>query len=514
MSSEQTIREIRLGKVDKLRELGFDPYLVERYTQTHSVTELIDGFDSLREKHVSIAGRIQNIRVMGKAAFVEVSSGDAKIQAYIRKNDVGDALWEVFGLLDIGDHIGVQGKLDLTRTEEKTIFATEFLPLSKALQTVPFPQQKDGQEWYGLTNKDVRYRHRHLDLATNRQARNMLLTRSKIVKAVRDYLDSLGYLEVECPMLQIEAGGAAATPFLSHYNAYDTDVKLRISLELYLKRIICGDVPKVYELGRVFRNEGVDDNHNPEFTLLEFYEAYINLEDVMEIVEGLCKYVCQTVFGSTVIETNGQTIDFGQKWARVDMMDEIEKASGITKAELSSLEAAQKALSRVGLTTKKAGQLGGIIEKLLEVYVEPKLVQPTFVVNYPLETSPLAKKDPNNPGFTRRFEGYVLGGELCNAFSEINDPIDQRSRFELQAGMKAAGDDEAHPFDEEFLYALECGMPPTGGCGIGIDRLVKILTGASNLREILMFPFMRPTEGHHEDEQEADEVTDAAPSGV
>lgn len=474
--------------------MGMDPFLQEKFVYTHTVTQVLADFEGLQESAtpVSVAGRIQNIRLMGKAAFAELTDGESKIQLYIKMNDVGETLWKAFGLMDIGDHLGCTGSANLTKTGERTLFLTTLIPLSKTLHTIPYPQEKDGQEWYGLADKETRYRHRHLDLATNRKSRQMLINRSKIVRAVRNYMDGLGYLEVECPMLQMEAGGAAARPFLSHYNAYETDVKLRISLELYLKRIICGDIPKVYELGRVFRNEGVDDNHNPEFTLLEFYEAFINLEDVMEIVEGLCKHVCQEVFSTTAVQIGEHLIEFGKPWERLDMMTAIERESGVTAEELSSLATAQRALERLNLKTKKSGSLGGIIEKLLEVYVEPKLIQPTFIVGYPLETSPLAKKDPSRPGFTRRFEGYVVGGELCNAFSEINDPIDQRERFDDQALQREGGDDEAHPHDEDFLFALECGMPPTGGCGIGIDRLVRLLTGAGNIREILMFPFMRP----------------------
>lgn len=498
MSTDETIREIRLGKLAKLRELGFDPYGVERYERTHSVSCVVQDFDNLLDQEVSVAGRIQNVRLMGKASFLELSDGDNKIQLYIKLNDVGEKLWEVYGLLDIGDHIGCKGRVGASKTGEKTIFLTKFTPLSKALHTIPFAAEKEGTSWYGLRNKDVRYRHRHLDLATNREARNMLILRSKITTAVRHYMDSLGYLEVECPMLQTEAGGASATPFLSRYNEYETEVKLRISLELYLKRIICGDVTKVYELGRVFRNEGVDDSHNPEFSLLEFYEAYINLEDVMEIVEGLCRSVCREVFGTEKVQVGEHAIDFGPAWPRLDMITAICDASGLQPDDLSELGKAQKAIDKLGVQTKKRGSLGGIIEKLLEHYVEPKLIQPTFIVGYPLETSPLAKKDPNRPGYTRRFEGYVMGVELCNAFSEINDPIDQRERFEAQVAMKEAGQDETHPLDEDFLYALECGMPPTGGCGIGMDRLVRLLTGASNIREILMFPFMRPGTGAHE----------------
>ena len=650
MSEDRSIREIRLEKLAQLRELGHDPYATEKFKIDHSAKHLIDNFDQLavldettpnNEKPVvSFAGRIVALREMGKAAFAHLSDGDDKIQIYVRKNDLDETdetLWPAFKLMDIGDHLGVTGHLFPTKTGEKSIYVHTLTPLSKALHTLPLGKEKDGEQWYGLTDVDQRYRHRHLDLITNREAREQLLNRSRIVSEVRRFFDARGYLEVETPLLQLEAGGAAARPFKTHYNAYDLEVKLRISLELYLKRIICGDVPKVYEIGRVFRNEGVSNRHNPEFTLLEWYEAYANLEDMMACVEDLFRHVSASVFGtfkiptqrkllgsiestlgglkkieylhnvmvwafekgsenheSVVInpvtesmspwhtispvdqdfsirvtgsysiassnllgghltifargaiklETNSgeeayfgpglymfcpiikndnpliaiaqatrtysrklhiEEIDFEKPWHRIDLLEaihhfttsEIGNNAGIRPDELLNFESAVTAMKRVGLPTEKENNLGGIIEKLLETFVEPYLQEPTFVVGYPIETSPLAKKDPNRPGFTRRFEGYVLGREICNAFSEINDPIDQRERFEQQLGERDKGDDEAHPMDEQFIFALESEMPPTGGCGIGIDRLVMLLTGAEHLREILLFPMMRP-EIHHD----------------
>lgn len=502
MSEDRSLRDIRLDKLARLRELGFDPYAVERFENPHTAHDLIAMTDARvlpedateedkKAASLPFAGRLVSLREMGKAAFAHISDGDEKIQAYFRKNDLDafhENAWEAFKLLDIGDHVGVVGHLFRTKTGEASLYVHEFKPLSKSLQTLPLGKEKDGEQWYGLTDIEQRYRHRHLDLVTNREARQMLLARSRIVSAVRRFFDDRGFFEVETPLLQVEAGGAAARPFKTRYNAYDLDVKLRISLELYLKRIICGDVRRVYEIGRVFRNEGVSNRHNPEFTLLEWYEAYANLEDMMACVEELFRDVSLAVFGQT--DLGG--VDFGKPWHRIDLLDSIEERSGISPAELDSLEPAKAAMRRVGLNADKEDNLGGIIEKLLEHFVEPHLQEPTFVVGYPIETSPLAKKDPARPGFTRRFEGYVLGREVCNAFSEINDPIDQRERFEQQLGERAKGDDEAHPMDEEFLYALEGGMPPTGGCGIGIDRLVMLLTGADHLREILLFPMMRP----------------------
>lgn len=511
MSDE--IRNLRLEKLAKLRELGFDPFSVEKWERTASASELIANFDDLAptpkeegayvwneledSQKISFAGRLTSLRIMGKAAFAHVSDGDHKIQGYFRRDDLAEGQFQAFKQLDIGDHIGIQGYLFKTRTGEPSIHVTNLHPLSKSLHVLPLGKTAEDEEgntksWYGLSDIDQRYRHRHLDLLSNPEARKMLLDRSRIVSAVRRFFDDRDYFEVETPLLQLEAGGAAARPFITHYNAYDLQVKLRISLELYLKRIICGDVHKVYEIGRVFRNEGVSNRHNPEFTLLEFYEAYTNLEGMMECVEDLFRFVCQHVYSTT--EVHG--IDFGKPWHRLDLLSAIEERSGIAQSELLEFESAKAAMARVGLPTAKENNLGGIIEKLLEHFVEPHLQEPTFIVGYPIETSPLAKKDPNRPGFTRRFEGYVHGREICNAFSEINDPIDQRERFEHQLDERDKGDDEAHPMDEEFIYALESGMPPTGGCGIGIDRLVMLLTGSEHLREILLFPMMKPE--HHE----------------
>lgn len=506
MSDDLSIRDVRLAKLARMRELGHDPYRVEKWKRDLSSKELLDGFEEGRE--VSFAGRVVSYRLMGKAGFAHISDGEGKIQGYFRKDDLGETGWEFFNLLDVGDHIGITGKLFTTKTGEKSIHIDEVIPLSKCLHNLPIGKEKDGHVFYGLTDVDLRYRHRHIDLMSNADARKSLIDRMKITRAVRHYFDSHGYLEVETPIIQVEAGGANARPFLTHYNAYEMDVKLRISLELYLKRLICGDLPRVYEIGRVFRNEGVSQRHNPEFTLLEFYEAYADMETMMRRVEECFRYVAEEVFGTSKIsvqhgEGEERILDFSGEWARVDLLGEIERHTGLSADDLASLENAQKALGHRPVINPINGKrisaddesnLGGLIEKLLEVFVEPTLQQPTFVVGYPIETSPLAKKDPNNPRMTRRFEGYILGKEVCNAFSEINDPIDQRERFEQQLHEKAKGDDEAHPMDEEFLYALETGMPPTGGCGIGIDRMAMMLTGSDHLREVLLFPFMRPVE--------------------
>ena len=506
MNEELSLRDVRLQKLARMRELGHDPFKIERFDRTHSAKQMLDGFEE--GKQVSFAGRVVSFRLMGKAGFAHISDGDDRIQGYFKKDDLGELGWDLYNLLDVGDHIGVEGYLFVTKTGEKSIHIQNLVPLSKSLQNLPLGKEKDGHVFSGLADVDLRYRHRHLDLICNREARKALIARMKITSAVRRFMDNRGYLEVETPILQLEAGGAAATPFVTHYNAYDLDVKLRISLELYLKRIICGDIPKVYEIGRVFRNEGVSNRHNPEFTLLEFYEACINLEEVMVIVEEMFKFVALEVFGSTTVHIStdpnteveqheasetGPVLDFGNPWRRLDLLTAIEELAGVSRDELKDLESAKTAMERVGLPSAKENNLGGIIEKLLEKFVEPTLIQPTFLIGYPIETSPLAKKDPSNPRMTRRFEGYVRGREICNAFSEINDPIDQRERFMQQVAERAKGDDEAHPLDEEFLYALEGGMPPTGGCGIGIDRMAMLLTGAEHLREVLLFPTMKPT---------------------
>jgi lysyl-tRNA synthetase class 2 len=508
--SEESIREVRLGKLARMRELGHDPYAVEKFERTDSAKNLLDSFEE--GKQVSFAGRIVSYRLMGKAGFAHISDGDGKIQGYFKKDDLGETGWELYNLLDLGDHVGVTGYLFVTKTGEKSIHVSTLTPLSKALHAIPIGKEKDGHVFYGLSDVEARYRHRHLDLIANADARKMLLDRARITAAVRRYFDSQGYLEVETPMLQLEAGGAAARPFLTHYNHYELEVKLRISLELYLKRLICGDIPSVYEIGRVFRNEGVSNKHSPEFTMLEFYEAYANLETMMRRVEDCFRFVARQVFGAERINPpteDGVVLEFDKPWKRVNLLEEVERHTGLTADDLSSLDKAKHALGHREIVNPTTGKrihpdeeesLGGLIEKLLEVFVEPTLIQPTFVVGYPIETSPLAKKDPANPKMTRRFEGYVLGREICNAFSEINDPIDQRERFEHQLEEREKGDDEAHPMDEEFIYALECGMPPTGGCGIGIDRMAMLLTGAEVIREVLFFPMMKPI--HHEEQHE------------
>lgn len=493
MSTDESIKNLRLEKVYRLMQLGLDPYKLEYWQNDFSVADLISIFEE--NKKVSLAGRVVSYRNMGKAGFAHISDGENNIQAYFREDALGEKLWEAYGLLDLGDHIGVEGEFFTTKTGEKSVKVRNFSPLSKCFHNLPTGKEKDGHVFSGLQDPEIKNRHRHLDLLADKESRARFINRSKIISSVRNYFESKDFLEVETPLLQKEAGGAASKPFLTHYNEYELDAKLRISLELPLKRVICGDIPKVFEIGRVFRNEGVSYKHNPEFTLLEFYESYTSLEDMMWHVEGLFKHVAKRVFGTTVVDIPHEdgyvTIDFAQPWKKLDMTEAIAKHTGLYQDQLQDFETAKQALEEISLINPVTGKsvclenettLGGLLEKLLEVFVEPTLIEPTFIGNYPIDCSPLAKKNRLVPNFARRFEGYVLTTEICNAFGEINDPFDQRRRFEAQGDT---------PLDEEFLYALECGMPPTAGCGIGIDRMVMMLTGARTLRDVLLFPFMR-----------------------
>lgn len=507
MSHDDSIRSVRLEKLQALRRAGHDPYVIEQWPTTFSAGEIVARFQELENKDVSFAGRITAIRVMGKAAFADLWRSGERIQVYVRKDDVGDALWEVFRETDIGDIVGVNGYVFKTKTGEVSIHVRDLQVLAKCLHVLPIGKQKEGERWYGLTDVEERYRRRYLDLLANPQSRDLFLKRSAILSSTRRFLDGRGFIEVETPVLQTEAGGAAARPFLTFHNALELDLKLRISLELHLKRLIVGGFDKVYEIGRVFRNEGISTRHNPEFTLLELYQAYANMEDIEALVEDLCRHVVREVYGTETLTVDGVTIDFSKTWKRVDLLDAIEAHAKVMPRELESLDAAKDAMKRVGLDPEGEDDVGGIIEKLLERFVEPHLQEPTFVENYPIETSPLAKKHPTRPGFTRRFEGYIRGREVCNAFSELNDPLDQRERMERQAALLAQGNLEANPLDEDFLYALEVGMPPTGGLGIGMDRLVMLLNGADSIRDVILFPTLRPPAHHRKQDAEDDTVS-------
>ncbi len=500
-------RDQRAQRIEKLRALqaaGRDPFAIERYDRTHTAAEIkrddaehwTSSDEDRQALRCTVAGRLTSFRTKGKVTFADVRDETDRIQLYIRKDDVGEEGFAQFNDLDNSDIVGVTGFPFVTKTGEKSLHVTEFVLLAKALRPVPYGKRDDeGHIYSGLTDKEERYRHRYLDLLVNPESREMLIKRCKITSSMRRFLDSKGFLEVETPVLQLVAGGASARPFMTHHNALAHDFKLRIALELPLKRLIIGGIEKVYEIGRVFRNEGIDTQHNPEFTMMELYQAYADLDEIMELVEEMYVAICQDINGNPTFPYAEQTVDLAARpWRRLPILEGLRENAGIAPEELTTLESARAACERIDapINLEKETVLGGLIEKLHEVYTQPKLVQPTFITDFPIETSPLAKKHPSNPALTRRFEVYAATQELGNAFSEINDPLDQRERFENQLEQREAGDDEAHPMDEEFLYAMEHGMPPTGGLGVGIDRMAIILTGAESIRDVLLFPLMRP----------------------
>ncbi|MBC8141972.1 MAG: lysine--tRNA ligase [Armatimonadetes bacterium] len=497
----------RLEKLRALQSAGMDPFAPETFDRTHSFAEIHDQCDALLEKTVRVAGRIVAVRWMGKAAFMTVQD-DAPVgmpgraQIYMRRDDIGEERYDALKHgLDIGDFLGVEGFVFRTKTGEPSVHAQVVTPLAKALRNVGAELGKeyikdDGTEGEAnkATDTELRYRQRYMDLFVNRDAREVLVKRLQITRAVREFLDGENFLEVETPVLQINAGGATARPFDTHHNALDLDLHLRISLELPLKRLIVGGLDRVYEIGRVFRNEGISTRHNPEFTLLELYQAYTNLEGMMDIVERMFRHICRKVTSGESVLTmpDGTVLNFGGTWERLPMLAGIEQNAGIAPDSFGTLDSAKAAMAKVGIDPAKETMIGGIIEKLHEVFTEPKLVQPTFITDFPLDTSPLARKRPDNPMLTRRFEVFIAGKEVGNAFSEINDPLDQRERFEAQVAQKEAGNDEAQPMDEDFLRALEYGMPPTGGFGMGMDRVAMIFTGAPSIRDVIFFPLLRP----------------------
>jgi len=491
-------RAQRLAWLQELRARGIDPYAVERYDRTATTQEILENDEALADDTVRVAGRLVAIRIMGKATFAHIQDETGRIQIYVKRDVVGDENYELFKQLHIGDILGVEGHVFRTRTGEITIQVANYTLLALCLRPLPIGKERDGRHFSGLSDVELRYRMRYVDLLANPEARAILIKRMKLVQAIRRYLDERGFLEVETPVLQAEAGGAAARPFRTHHNALNCDFKLRISLELYLKRLIVGGFEKVYEIGRVFRNEGISTRHNPEFTLLELYQAYANLEDIEDLVEDMYVSVATAVNGSPRVLTQTPAgtpveVDFSRRpWPRIPILEGIRQYAGIQPQELQDFLSAQNAAARVGLSMENEHTLGGIIEKLHEHFTQPHLIQPTFITDFPLETSPLAKKHPQNPGLTRRFEVYAATQELGNAFSEINDPLDQRERFANQLAQRAAGDEEAHPMDEDFIRALEYGMPPTGGLGVGIDRLAMVLTGATSIRDVILFPLLRP----------------------
>lgn len=486
------VLRVRREKLAQLVEDGKDPFQITKFDVTHHSAEIKDDFDALEGKEVVVAGRMMSKRVMGKASFCNVQDLKGGIQCYVARDAVGEDSYKDFKKFDIGDIIGVRGEVFKTKTGEISIHASAVTLLSKSLQVLP-------EKFHGLTNTDMRYRQRYVDLIVNPEVKDTFVKRSKIIKEIRNFLDGRGFMEVETPMLVSNAGGAAARPFETHYNALNEDVKLRISLELYLKRLIVGGLEKVYEIGRVFRNEGVDTRHNPEFTLMELYQAYTDYYGMMELTENMFRYLAEKVCGSAVITYNGVEIDLSKPFARLTMNDAIKKYAGIDFDEVKTDEEAKALAKEHHIEYEERHTKGDIINLFFEEYCEKELIQPTFIMDHPLAISPLTKKKPSDPTKVERFELFINTWEMCNAYSELNDPIDQRERFAAQDAAFAAGDEEANHTDEDFLNALEYGMPPTGGIGYGIDRLVMLLTDSPAIRDVLLFPTMKPLKGVNEE---------------
>lgn len=485
--TEQDLNHVLKARRDKLAELqaaGKDPFQITKYDVTAHSMEIKDHYDQWEEKEVSIAGRMMFKRVMGKASFCNLQDLQGRIQVYVARDSVGEDAYKEFKKLDIGDIVGVKGTVFTTKTGEISVHASEFTLLSKSLQVLP-------EKFHGLTDTDLRYRQRYVDLIMNEDVKDTFIKRSKILAAIRKYLGGEGFMEVETPMLVSNAGGAAARPFETHFNALDEDLKLRISLELYLKRLIVGGLERVYEIGRVFRNEGLDTRHNPEFTLMELYQAYTDYHGMMDLTENLYRFVAQEVLGTTKIVYNGVEMDLGKPFERITMLDAVKKYSGVDFNEIHTLEEARAAAKEKHVEFEERHKKGDILNLFFEAFVEEHLIQPTFVMDHPVEISPLTKKKPENPEYTERFEFFMNGWEMANAYSELNDPIDQRERFKAQEEQFAAGDEEANHTDEDFLNALEIGMPPTGGIGFGIDRMCMLLTDSAAIRDVLLFPTMK-----------------------
>lgn len=486
-AKEQDIHQLLKVRREKLSELqteGRDPFQITKYDQTAHSADIKDHYAEYDGKEVSIAGRIMSKRVMGKASFCNVQDLKGNIQCYVCRDDLGEDSYKDFKRMDIGDIVGIKGFVFTTKMGEISVHAHSVTLLSKSLQILP-------EKYHGLTNTDTRYRQRYVDLIMNEDVKKTFVMRSKIISCIRRYLDDLGFLEVETPMLVANAGGAAARPFETHYNALDEDVKLRISLELYLKRLIVGGMERVYEIGRVFRNEGLDTRHNPEFTLMELYQAYTDYQGMMDLTEDMFRHIAKQICGSTTIPYADVEIDLGKPFERLTMIDAIKKYTGIDFNEITTTEEAKKLADEKGVHYEDRHVRGDIINLFFEEFVEEHLIQPTFITDHPIEISPLTKKKPGHPEQVERFELYIYAREMCNAYSELNDPIDQRERFKAQEAALAAGDDEANTTDEDFLNALEIGMPPTGGIGYGIDRLVMLFTNSPAIRDVLLFPTMK-----------------------
>lgn len=482
------ILKVRREKLAALQDSGRDPFLHVKYNVNAHSAEIKDHFDTMEGQTVQIGGRIMFKRVMGKASFCNVQDLQGNIQAYVARDNVGEEAYADFKKYDVGDIVGVKGEVFKTKTGEISIHATEVVLLSKSLQVLP-------EKYHGLTNTDLRYRQRYVDLIMNQEVKDTFVKRSRIISAIRRFLDGQGFMEVETPMLVSNAGGAAARPFETHYNALNEDVKLRISLELYLKRLIVGGMERVYEIGRVFRNEGVDTRHNPEFTLMELYQAFTDYHGMMDLAENLYRYVAQEVLGTTEVPYGELTIDLGRPFERITMLDAVKKYAGVDFNEIHSDEEAKALAKEHHIEFEDRHKKGDILSLFFEEYVEEHLIQPTFVMDHPVEISPLTKRKPENPEYTERFELFINGNEMANAYSELNDPIDQRKRFEAQEALLSAGDEEANTTDEDFMNALEIGMPPTGGIGFGIDRMVMLMTNSPAIRDVLLFPTMRSLGG-------------------
>ena len=476
--------KVRREKLENLQNEGKDPFVITKYDVTKHSKEIKEHFDELENTEVSIAGRMMFKRVMGKASFCNIQDLQGKIQAYVARDEIGEDSYKDFKKYDVGDILGIKGTVFKTKTGEISVHATEVTLLSKSLQILP-------EKYHGLTDTDTRYRQRYVDLIMNEDVKDTFVKRSKVLSSIRKFLDQKDFMEVETPMLVSNAGGAAARPFETHFNALNEDLKLRISLELYLKRLIVGGMERVYEIGRVFRNEGLDTRHNPEFTLMELYQAYTDYHGMMDLTENLYRFVAQEVLGTTQIVYKGIEMDLGKPFERITMVDAVKKYAGVDWNEVETLEQARELAKAHNLEFEERHKKGDILNLFFEEYVEEHLLQPTFVMDHPVEISPLTKKKPENPDYVERFEFFMNGWEMANAYSELNDPIDQRERFKAQEELLAQGDDEANTTDEDFMNALEIGMPPTGGIGFGIDRMCMLLTGAEAIRDVLLFPTMK-----------------------
>lgn len=486
--TELNLNEMLVMRREKLKELiekGKNPFLVEKFDYTHHSKTIKENFEELEEQNVSIAGRIMSRRGHGKVSFIDLQDSEGRIQAFVKQDNIGEDNYSDLSLLDIGDIIGVEGEVFKTKTGEVSIRAKNVIVMSKSLQILP-------EKFHGLKDQDLRYRQRYVDLIVNPEVKETFILRSKMIKAVREYLDERGFLEVETPILSPIAGGANARPFATHHNALDIDMYLRIANELYLKRLIVGGFEKVYEMGRMFRNEGMSPKHNPEFTNIELYQAYVDYEEMMRLTENLFAYVAEKTLGSTKINYQGTEIELAPPWRRLDMEDAVKEYVGVDFSQINTDEEAIEVAKAKGLEITPGMTRGHIISEMFEEFCEEHLIQPTFVTGHPVEVSPLAKRNPEDPRKTNRFEAFINTWELANAFSELNDPIDQRERFEAQVKQKDAGDDEAHPMDTDFINAIEVGLPPTGGLGIGIDRMIILFTNQPSIRDILLFPTMKP----------------------